>query len=117
MTSIKTYIDRNRDRFLEELFELIRIPSVSAKQENKPDMIRAAEFLKDSLEKAASLFRDYFLSIAPRGVKVKVEYLHGGEAYVSPLDTPEYQAAALAMEESFHKKPIPVRSGGSIPIV
>ena len=68
-------------------------------------------------EKTANLFRDYFLSIAPRGVKVKVEYLHGGEAYVSPLDTPEYQAAALAMEESFGNKPIPVRSGGSIPIV
>lgn len=68
-------------------------------------------------EKTANLFSDYFLSIAPRGVKVKVEYLHGGEAYVSPLDTPEYQAAALALEESFGKKPIPVRSGGSIPIV
>ncbi len=68
-------------------------------------------------EKIAGLFRDYFLSKAPAGVKVKVEYLHGGEAYVSPLDTPEYQAAALAIEESFGKKPIPVRSGGSIPIV
>lgn len=68
-------------------------------------------------EKIAGLFRDYFLSIAPSGVKVKVEYLHGGEAYVSPPDTPEYQAAALAIEESFGKKPVPVRSGGSIPIV
>lgn len=68
-------------------------------------------------EKIAGLFRDHFLSIAPAGVKVKVEYLHGGEAYVSPLDTPEYQAAALAVEESFGKNPIPVRSGGSIPIV
>ena len=68
-------------------------------------------------EKIAGLFRDHFLSIAPSGVKVKVEYLHGGEAYVSPPDTPEYQAAALAMEESFGKTPIPVRSGGSIPIV
>lgn len=54
MTSINTYIERNRDRFLEELFELIRIPSVSAKQENKPDMIRAAEFLMNSLEKAGA---------------------------------------------------------------
>lgn len=36
--SVKSYIDTNKDRFLEELFSLIRIPSISAKQENKPDM-------------------------------------------------------------------------------
>jgi len=65
----------------------------------------------------ADLFKDYLKSIAPPGVRVKVEYLHGGEAYVSPLDTPEYQAASQAMERALGKKPIPVRSGGSIPIV
>jgi len=68
-------------------------------------------------EKIAELFKEYFLSIAPAGVTVKVEYLHGGEAYISPLDTSEYKAAAMAVEETFNKKPIPVRSGGSIPIV
>lgn len=68
-------------------------------------------------EETAKLFEKHFLSIAPEGVEVKAEYLHGGQAYVSPLDTPEYQAAALAVEETFSKKPIPVRSGGSIPIV
>jgi len=68
-------------------------------------------------EKIASLFEKHLFSIAPAGVKVKVEYLHGGEAYVSPLDTPEYRAASMAVEQSFNKKPIPVRSGGSIPIV
>jgi acetylornithine deacetylase/succinyl-diaminopimelate desuccinylase-like protein len=68
-------------------------------------------------EETAKLFEKHFLSIAPEGVEVKAEYLHGGQAYVSPLDTPEYQAAALAIEETFGKKPIPVRSGGSIPIV
>jgi acetylornithine deacetylase/succinyl-diaminopimelate desuccinylase-like protein len=68
-------------------------------------------------EKIADLFEKHFISIAPAGVKVKVEYLHGGQAYVSPLDTPEYKAAALSVEESLNKKPIPVRSGGSIPIV
>jgi acetylornithine deacetylase/succinyl-diaminopimelate desuccinylase-like protein len=50
-------------------------------------------------------------------VTVRAEYLHGGEAYVSPLDTHEYLAASLSVEESLNKKPIPVRSGGSIPIV
>lgn len=68
-------------------------------------------------EKTAGLFEKHFLSIAPEGVKVKAEYLHGGQAYVSPLDTPEFQAASKAVGEALGKKPIPVRSGGSIPIV
>ncbi|MCD4770302.1 MAG: dipeptidase [Bacteroidales bacterium] len=68
-------------------------------------------------EKIAKLFEKHFMSIAPAGIKVKVEYLHGGQAYVSPIDTVEYRAASKAMEESFGKKPIPVRSGGSIPII
>jgi acetylornithine deacetylase/succinyl-diaminopimelate desuccinylase-like protein len=68
-------------------------------------------------EKIAALFEKHFNSIAPAGVKVKAEYLHGGEGYVSPLDTKEYNAAALAVENVLGKKPIPVRSGGSIPIV
>lgn len=68
-------------------------------------------------EKIADLFEKHFISIAPKGVKVKVKYLHGGQAYVSPIDTVEYKAASKAMEESFGKKPIPTRSGGSIPII
>lgn len=68
-------------------------------------------------DKIAQLFIKHFESIAPAGVRVKAEYLHGGQAYVSPLDTPEYEAASLAMEATFGQKPIPVRSGGSIPIV
>ena len=68
-------------------------------------------------EKTARLFEQHFKSIAPKSVKVKVDYLHGGQAYESPLDTPEYLAAARAVAETFNKKPIPVRSGGSIPIV
>lgn len=71
---------------------------------------------QDSL-KIAKLFEEHFKSIAPAGVKVKVEYLHGGQAYVSPIDSAEYIAASKAMEEAFGKKPIPVRSGGSIPII
>ncbi len=68
-------------------------------------------------EKVAGLFSKYFLSIAPSSVTVKAEFLHGGEAYISPLHTAEYNAASLAVEETFNKKPVPVRSGGSIPIV
>jgi len=68
-------------------------------------------------ERIAELFIAHFISIAPEGVTVKAEYLHGGEAYISPLDTFEYQAAYNSVKEVFNKEPIPVRSGGSIPIV
>jgi acetylornithine deacetylase/succinyl-diaminopimelate desuccinylase-like protein len=68
-------------------------------------------------EKIARLFENHFSAIAPAGVRVKAEYLHGGEAYISPLDTPEYKSASISVEAVFNKKPIPVRSGGSIPIV
>jgi len=68
-------------------------------------------------EKITALFAAHFENIAPKGVRVKVTPHHGGQPYVSPIDTPEYQAASMAMEETFAKKPVPVRSGGSIPIV
>ena len=65
----------------------------------------------------SKLFEEHFRSIAPKSVKVKVIPMHGGEGAVVPSDFPAYQAASNAMEKSFGKKPIPVRSGGSIPIV
>ena len=43
MTSVKKYIESNKDRFIEELFSLIRIPSISAKHEHKPDMEACAK--------------------------------------------------------------------------
>jgi len=64
-----------------------------------------------------TLFQNHFKSIAPKGVKVKVTPHHGGEAYVSPTNNKGYIAASKAMEETFGKKPIPIRTGGSIPIV
>ena len=72
---------------------------------------------KQDHKKIARLFEDYFKSIAPKSVKVEVQELHGGQGYVSPIDMPAYQAASKAMENSLGKKPIPVRSGGSIPII
>lgn len=63
------------------------------------------------------LFTDHFNAIAPGSVKVKVKPHHGGEPAVTPIDSIGYKAAALAYEATFNKKPIPVRSGGSIPIV
>jgi len=68
-------------------------------------------------KKIDKLFEDHFKSIAPPGVNVSVKSLHGGEGYVSPTDIPAYQAASQACLDTFGKKPIPTRSGGSIPII
>jgi acetylornithine deacetylase/succinyl-diaminopimelate desuccinylase-like protein len=54
--------------------------------------------------------------IAPPYITVKAALHHGGEPYMTPIDSKAYQAAAKAMETTFGKKPIPVRGGGSIPI-
>lgn len=67
--------------------------------------------------KISELFERHFHSIAPDTVKVTVKALHGGQAYVSPIDTPGYLAASKAMVATFGKVPVPVRSGGSIPII
>lgn len=63
------------------------------------------------------LFTEHFEKIAPDSVKVKVTPHHGGEPALTPTDSPAYLAASRAMEETYGKKPVPVRSGGSIPIV
>lgn len=68
-------------------------------------------------KKITQLFKEHFESIAPDCVKVTVTPHHGGEAAVVPTDFPGFQAASMAMEETYGKRPIPVRSGGSIPIV
>ena len=67
--------------------------------------------------KIEKLFTNHFKAVAPDCVKVKVTAMHGGDGAVTPTDTPEYKAAEKAMQTTFGKMPIPVRSGGSIPIV
>jgi len=68
-------------------------------------------------DKIRDLFTAHFLKIAPPYVKVKVTPHHGGEPVVTPTDSVAFRAAQKAIEESFGKKPIPTRGGGSIPIV
>ncbi|AEW86675.1 dipeptidase [Flavobacterium columnare] len=68
-------------------------------------------------ENITELFQNHFECIAPKSVKVKVTPHHGGQGYVTPIDSIGYQAAAKAYNDSFGVEPIPVRSGGSIPIV
>jgi acetylornithine deacetylase/succinyl-diaminopimelate desuccinylase-like protein len=59
---------------------------------------------------------NYFKSIAPDNVTVTAFEHHGGEPYITPIDSHEYQSAAKAIATTFGKDPIPVRGGGSIPI-
>ena len=68
-------------------------------------------------ETITQLFTKHFESIAPQGVKVLVNPHHGGEPVVTPIDSIAYKSAAKAYEQTFGKTPIPVRSGGSIPII
>jgi len=68
-------------------------------------------------EEISKLFTTHFKSLAPKGITVKVNPHHGGQGYVTPTGSIAYQAASKAYEDTFGKKPIPQRSGGSIPIV
>lgn len=65
----------------------------------------------------AVLFENHFRSIAPKSVKVKIKTHHGGAPAIVSDSSIGYQAAEAAMEETFGKRPIPTREGGSIPIV
>jgi acetylornithine deacetylase/succinyl-diaminopimelate desuccinylase-like protein len=68
-------------------------------------------------DEITELFTNHFKAIAPASVSVVVKPHHGGLPYVTPTDSIEFEAASRAMEESWGKKPIPTRGGGSIPIV
>lgn len=69
-----------------------------------------------SSQKITEKIINYFTSIAPAGVTVQASEHHGGEPYMTPIHSKEYQAAASAIAATFGKDPIPVRGGGSIPI-
>ena len=70
-----------------------------------------------SSEKITKIFTEYFESIAPKGVKVKVAPHNGGEHVLTPTDSIPFKAAAAAMKDTFGKDHITTRGGGSIPIV
>lgn len=54
MDKVQTYINDNKERFVSELFDLLRIPSISAQSEHKEDMIRCAEHLAVALMNAGA---------------------------------------------------------------
>ena len=67
-------------------------------------------------DKITEILINHLQKIAPPYVTVKATLHHGGEPYMTPIDSKGYKAAAKAMETTFSKTPIPVRGGGSIPI-
>lgn len=69
-----------------------------------------------SAEKITEKLLQYFQNVAPAGVTVKATEHHGGEPYMTPINSNAYKAAAKAIKAVFGKDPIPVRGGGSIPI-
>ncbi|MCS6834055.1 MAG: M20/M25/M40 family metallo-hydrolase, partial [Flammeovirgaceae bacterium] len=69
-------------------------------------------------EEISALFKKHLEKIAPHyGVTIKVEAHHGGEPVLTPTHSIAYRAASNAYETTFGRKPVPMRGGGSIPIV
>lgn len=60
---------------------------------------------------------DHLTRIAPAGVRVRVEYLHGGRPYLAQTDHPVFEVAKRAFSRAFGKPTVFMREGGSIPFV
>jgi acetylornithine deacetylase/succinyl-diaminopimelate desuccinylase-like protein len=60
---------------------------------------------------------NYLKKIAPPGVKVTVEYLHGGRPYLAPTNHPVFEVAKRAFAKAFGRPTVFIREGGSIPFV
>jgi acetylornithine deacetylase/succinyl-diaminopimelate desuccinylase-like protein len=69
-----------------------------------------------SSQKITEMLLEHFRKIAPPSVRVEAFEHHGGEPYMTPINSKGYQAASKAIQTTFGKTPVPVRGGGSIPI-
>ena len=67
-------------------------------------------------DKITEMLINHLQKIAPANITLKATLHHGGEPYMTPVDSKAYKAAAAAIKDTFGKNPIPVRGGGSIPI-
>ena len=68
-------------------------------------------------EKIAELFEAHVKKVASPSVSLEITKMHGGKAFLCPLDNPMLKKASAAIEKAFGKKPVYHREGGSIPIV
>jgi acetylornithine deacetylase/succinyl-diaminopimelate desuccinylase-like protein len=65
----------------------------------------------------ATLVQDHIRKVAPKGVRIEIDVLHGGKPWRAHTEGPLYDAAAAALERAFGRKPVFAGEGGSIPIV
>jgi acetylornithine deacetylase/succinyl-diaminopimelate desuccinylase-like protein len=65
----------------------------------------------------AKLMKAHVAKVAPKGVKVRVDTLHGGRPWRAELNGPIYDAARSALRAAFGKEPVITGEGGSIPVV
>jgi len=63
------------------------------------------------------LMKAHVAKVAPKGVKVTVQHLHGGRPWRAELNGPIYDAARRALRAAFGKEPVITGEGGSIPVV
>jgi len=68
-------------------------------------------------DKISKLVAEHIEKIAPDYIDVKVEWLHGAQPYVCPIDLKYYKVAEKAYQKVYGKRPLPVRSGGSIGVI
>ena len=68
-------------------------------------------------KKIAKLFEEHFMSLAPKGVRVKVTPHHGGQGFLCPISSNVYKSAHRAIHEVYGIEPVPNRGGGSIPVL
>lgn len=68
-------------------------------------------------QRISQAFVQYMQDLAPKGVRVTITPMHGGQGYVCPIDIPEYKAAERGFEIAFGRRPLAARRGGSIPII
>ena len=68
-------------------------------------------------KKVGENLRKMLEEICPPGIKMELKDMHGAPGFVLPLESPFMEAAASAIEKGFGKKPVFIRSGGSIPVV
>jgi acetylornithine deacetylase/succinyl-diaminopimelate desuccinylase-like protein len=68
-------------------------------------------------DEIAQKVSEHFRRAAPKGVRIRVEMLHGGRPYLAPTDHPVYEVAKRAFSKAFGKPTVLIREGGSIPFV
>ena len=77
----------------------------------------SCRLVPDKFTRIAELVEKHICNVAPKGVRVEVNVLHGGKPWRARTEGPLYDAALAALQKAFGKKPVFAGEGGSIPIV